>query len=306
MVEKCCNYAIIHKNETVNLRWFCSLEVAILNYKRILSVQDISCIGQCSLTVALPILAACGVETCVLPSAVLSSHTGGFKNPYIRDLTEDLSNIISHWQRENITFDGICTGYLGSIRQIDIVLEAFTLKADTGKIVVDPAMADHGKLYRGFDEAFVSAMRGLCLHADVLIPNISEACMLTGETYGAADSEVLVDKLHTLGIPNVVLTGVNGNSEDETGILVSEQGRKQYYFHPKTPKSYHGTGDIFAAAFMGSWMQDLSLFKAGKLAADFTSACIENTYRNPAHWYGVKFEPMLPQLANMIREVVKK
>lgn len=270
-------------------------------YKRILTIQDISCLGQCSLTVALPVLSACGVETCVLPSAVLSSHTGGFQNPHFRDLTDDMPAIAEHWIREGIGFDGILTGYLGSVRQIGYVEQIFrTLKNPSGKLVVDPAMADHGKLYKGFGENHVQAMKELCVQADVVIPNLTEACMLTDSPYEKTAPELAVQKLHELGVPNVVLTGVSQNPEN-TGILISRQGDAQYYEHRKLPKSYHGTGDMFAAAFMGAWMQDRSLFEAGKIAAEFTASAIAHTYENPAHWYGVKFEEALPELINMLK-----
>lgn len=272
-----------------------------MTYKRILTVQDISCVGQCSLTVALPILAACGLETCILPSAVLSSHTGGFQDPYFKDLTEVMPSIAAHWAREKISFDGICTGYLGSVRQISYVENIFdTLIAPGGKTVVDPAMADHGKLYKGFDQRHVEAMKALCAKADVVIPNMTEACMLTGLRYGDADPETAVMHLHEMGIRRVILTGVSQNA-DMTGILVSDQGQLRYHSHRKIPQSYHGTGDIFAAAFMGAWMQEKGLFEAGKIASEFTAACIENTYRNPAHWYGVKFEPVLPLLMDALK-----
>ncbi|MBO5480049.1 MAG: phosphomethylpyrimidine kinase, partial [Clostridia bacterium] len=139
--------------------------------KRILTIQDISCLGQCSLTVALPIISACGIETCVLPSAVLSTHTGGFSGYTFRDLTEDMPLIEKHWQKEKITFDAIYTGYLGSAKQIDYVKSIFkTCASETAKKIVDPAMADNGKLYIGFDAAFVEKMKELCAEADVLLP----------------------------------------------------------------------------------------------------------------------------------------
>lgn len=272
-----------------------------MSYQRILTIQDISCVGQCSLTVALPILSACGLETCVLPSAVLSSHTGGFQNPHIRDLTEDMPRIAEHWKREGITFDGISTGYLGSVRQIEYVKQILSsLTAPGGRIVVDPAMADHGKLYRGFDENFVGAMKRLCAGADVIIPNMTEACLLTDTPYRETGGEELAEKLHDLGTGRVIITGYS-RDPDSTGILVSDHGTMETYSHRKIPRSYHGTGDIFAAAFMGAWMRGKSLFEAGKIAADFTARCIENTYRNPAHWYGVKFETALPELLEAFR-----
>ena len=153
-------------------------------YSKILTVQDISCVGQCSLTVALPIISACGIETCVLPSAVLSTHTVGFSGYTFRDLTVDMPLIEAHWKREGIAFDAIYTGYLGSTEQIAFVASLFDgVLAEGGKKVVDPAMADNGKLYPGFDSAFVEAMKGLCAKADYLVPNITEAAFLTGLPY---------------------------------------------------------------------------------------------------------------------------
>ena len=296
----CCNLVVVWYNESKSKQKQKD-EGCKMAYKRNLTVQDISCLGQCSLTVALPILSACGVETCVLPSAVLSSHTGGFQNPHFRDLTNDMPLIAEHWQREGITFDGILTGYLGSVRQIDYVQQIFEkLIAQNGKKVVDPAMADHGKLYKGFGEDHVAAMKRLCLSADVVIPNMTEACMLTDSPFECTEPETAVKKLHELGIPNVMITGVSRDPE-QTGILVSENGNMHYYNHAKTQKSYHGTGDMFAAAFFGAWMQEKTLFEAGRIAADFTASCIRRTYENPAHWYGVKFEEALPELIQMLQ-----
>jgi pyridoxine kinase len=153
-------------------------------YKKILTIQDISCVGQCSLTVALPILSACGMETCILPSAVLSTHTAGFTDFTVRDLTEDIPAIAAHWRKENISFDAIYTGYLGSLTQIDYVREIFvTLKKEGGTIIVDPAMGDNGKLYPAFDLEYVNGMKNLVAVADVVVPNLTEACFLTGIEY---------------------------------------------------------------------------------------------------------------------------
>ena len=154
-----------------------------MSYKRILTIQDISCVGQCSLTVALPILSACGVETCVLPSAVLSTHTAGFSGYTFRDLTEDMPAIKDHWVKEGIAFDGVYTGYLGSTKQIDYVKEIIAATAKDGVAIIDPAMADNGKLYPGFDAAFVEEMKKLCATADYLLPNLTEACLLTDTEY---------------------------------------------------------------------------------------------------------------------------
>ena len=273
-------------------------------YKRILTVQDISCAGQCSMTVALPILSACGAETCVLPSAVLSTHTGGFGEVNFRDLTGDMPAIAAHWERADIRFDAITTGYLGSITQIQYVERILdTLMAPGGISVVDPAMADHGKLYRGFDEAYVKAMRRLCARGDILIPNLTEACMLTGEnwkeTFTQQELVRILEKLTALGAGCVLLTGVS-LEPGKTGIALWENGEFLHYSHEKTEKSYHGTGDIFAAAFVGALMQEKPRFEAAKIAADYTALCIRKTFENPAHWYGVKFETALPQLMKML------
>ncbi len=273
-------------------------------YQRILTVQDISCLGQCSMTVALPILSACGHETCVLPSAVLSTHTGGFGAVHKMDLTDDLPRIISHWEREKLSFDAISVGYLGSVEQIGMVRRILkTMRAPGGVAVVDPAMADHGKLYTGFDEVYVAQMKLLCAEADVIIPNLTEACLLTGTPYREEPDEVFVRDLITgLGelCPCVILTGI-GFAESETGVMVLQDGKLWHYAHPKAAQSYHGTGDIFAAAFVGAWQQEKTVEKAVQIAADFTVACIQKTAAAPAHWYGVKFEQALPLLIQMLQ-----
>lgn len=275
-------------------------------YRRILTIQDISCLGQCSMTVALPILSACGQETCILPSAVLSTHTGGFSMPNIRDLTEDLPPIQAHWQKENVTFDAIYTGYLGSTQQAAYVEAIFeTMTSPAGKIIVDPAMADHGVLYKGFDSAYVDAMRGLCRKADVLVPNLTEACLLTGCEYRESyDEDYIADvvaKVHALGISCVILTGVSYEA-GMTGVLISSEGGTHYYRHPKIARNYHGTGDIFASAFVGSWIGGKSMIEAAQIAADFVCRCIQNTVNDESHWYGVKFETALPYLIGRLGE----
>lgn len=268
-------------------------------YHRILTVQDISCLGQCSITVALPILSACGHETCILPSAVLSTHTGGFGMPHIKDLTDDFAGILDHWQDQKFTFDAVYTGYLGNTAHMDYVKRIFdTMLAPGGVRIVDPAMGDHGKLYTGFDEKYALAMRDLCASADVILPNVTEACFMTGTPYQQELDEeyvsALMGKLEKIA-PNVVLTGIGYNS-NETGVLVSQKGKRWHYVHEKIPKSFHGTGDVFASAFVGAWQQGKSMTDAVAIAADYTAKCIEKTWKEPAHWYGVKFEEVLPEL----------
>ena len=273
-------------------------------YKKILTIQDISCVGQCSLTVALPILSACGMETCILPSAVLSTHTAGFSGFTFRDLTDDMPAIQEHWKKENIKFKAIYTGYLGSIKQIGYVRDILkTMGTDDCVRVVDPAMADNGQLYSIFNQDYVEAMKVLCAEADILVPNITEACFLTDEEYKESYDEhyicTLVEKLKALGAKTVVLTGVSYES-GKTGVVVYENGKMEYYKHDKIAKGSHGTGDIYASAFVGALMNDKSVYEAAKIAADYTVKCIINTQGDADHWYGAKFETALGDLMKML------
>ncbi len=275
-----------------------------MEYKKILTIQDISCVGQCSLTVALPILSACGHETCILPSAVLSTHTAGFSGFTFRDLTDDIPAITAHWKKEGIAFEGIYTGYLGSTKQVAYVKEILdTMGTSSAVRVVDPAFADNGKLYPIFDDVYVAAMRTLCPSADVLVPNITEACFLAGVEYKESYDEEyilrLLEALSSLGCSTIVLTGVS-YAPDKTGVVVYEDGKLSYYEHRKIAKGCHGTGDVYASAFMGALMQGKTLVEAAKIAADYTVLCIEKTQGDPTHWYGVKFETALADLMKML------
>ena len=274
--------------------------------KRLLSIQDISCVGQCSLTVALPIISACGIETCVLPSAVLSTHTGGFKGFTFRDLTDDIPLIEKHWQSEGIKFDAFYTGYLGSPKQIAHVISLFNSSANEGALrIVDPAMADNGTLYCGFTNEFPKEMLKLCVAADYIIPNITEACLMTDTEFRTEYDESyihgLIKKLTDCGVKNIILSGVSYNSET-TGIAVFENGEYSYYSHKKLPKGSHGTGDVYASVFAGAMMRGKSAKDASRIAADFTLEAIEFTQTNyPDHQYGVHFEPLLHKLEGFLK-----
>lgn len=276
-----------------------------MKYNRILTIQDISCLGQCSMTVALPILSACGQETCIIPSAVLSTHTGGFQKPHIRDISMDIPAIGAHWGREGVTFDAIYTGYLGTTEQIADVARVFdTLLKPGGRIIVDPAMADHGKLYSGFDMDYARAMGELCKKADVILPNLTESCLLTGmpfrESYDEAYIDAVLSKLHEMGMKTVVLTGVSFCPE-ETGVMLSDGTKRYYYRHKKRSRSYHGTGDIYASAFVGSWLGGKTMEQAVAIAADYACECIQATISDENHWYGTKFEAVLYKLIEMLK-----
>lgn len=269
-------------------------------YKRLLTIQDISCFGQCSLTVALPILSACGLETVILPSAVLSTHTMGFSGFTVRDLTDDMPAIAAHWKKEGISFDAIYTGYLGSAKQIDYVKDMIKNLLREGAVkVIDPAMADGGKLYPAFDMAFVQEMKKLCAVADYVLPNITEACFLTGieykENYDEAYVKSLVKGLLDLGAKNVVLTGV-GYKASETGVVVSDGKSWKHYVHRKIAKGCHGTGDVYASAFTGALLRGHSAYDSAVIAADYVVDCIEVTQQDKDHTYGVEFERTIPQL----------
>ncbi len=275
--------------------------------KRVLTIQDISCLGQCSLTVALPIISACGVETIILPSAVLSTHTGGFTGYTFRDLTDDIPDIMNHWVKENQKFDCIYTGYLGSIRQIDYVGDLMERVLTDGALkIVDPAMADNGTLYYGFDQEFVKNMAGLCKKADIVLPNITEAAFMTGISYkedGHDEAYIrqLLCGIRELGAKKAVLKGIS-YEPGRIGVAYYDcvTDDLQYYFTEKIEKSSHGTGDCYAAAFTGALMQGKSEYESAKIAADFVVESIKKTIDDENHWYGVKFEKALPMLVNEV------
>lgn len=275
--------------------------------KRIITVQDISCVGKCSLTVALPVISAMGVETCVLPTAVLSTHTA-FKGFTFRDLTADISNITVHWKQEKIGFDAIYTGYLGSFEQIELM---HSLIADFGggstRVIVDPCMGDNGALYSGFTPDFAKAMAGLCAKAEVIVPNLTEASFLLGIPYVASGYtkeyiEDLLRKLAGLGSRRVVLKGVSFDDKKIGIVSYDSQNQKiNWYFHERMPQSFHGTGDIFASVLTGALVRGFELQDACRLAADFVVEAIRATLSHKDYnWYGVDFEAAIPMLVNRL------
>lgn len=275
--------------------------------KRIVTIQDVSCVGKCSLTVALPVLSVMGVETAVIPTAVLSAHSV-FPNFTFRDLTSEILPVANHWYDQNLRFDAIYTGYLSSREQIDEVSAAMdTIAAPETLVFVDPAMADQGRLYKGFDESFAVKMAELCRRADYIDPNVTEACFLTGiayqEEYGETYIDCLLRELKALCPGTVILTGVRLR-KGETGIVsMSPDGERYQYFHETIPGQFHGTGDVFSSVVVGALMRGLSLPKALRLAADFTYECIRCTETDPEkRWYGVSFELALPNLLQKLAD----
>ena len=274
-----------------------------MTYKRILTIQDISCVGQCSMTVALPILSACGHETCILPTALLSTHTGGFGKPAVVHFDGILEEIRKHWQENDITFDAILVGYLGSVEAVKATEKIMnTMLSPDGITIVDPAFADHGKRYSGLTDEYAREMEKLCGHADIILPNVTEAAMFAGMPYrDCPDEGYITELLDAMNHPCVILTGT-GYEPSMTGVTIRE-GEKQYlYTHHRIGKNCHGTGDMFAACFTGALMQGKSKEESVRIAADFVCRAIENTVREPVHWYGVKFETALPDLIQQLQK----
>lgn len=273
--------------------------------KRIITLQDISCVGRCSITVALPVISAMGVECGILPTAVLSTHTM-FKTFTCKDLSDQISPIADAWEKEQITFDGIYTGYLASAEQCGQVCRFFDRFATSENLVlVDPAMADNGKLYSAFDESFPAAMAKVCAKADIILPNITEAALLTGMPYKTEYDEnyihELLEKLLQLGCKTAVLTGVSYDPEHLGIVYLNRDGQSFSYFTRRCATSYHGTGDLYSSTVLGGLMRGLSLGDSLSLAADFVVACIEATARSSnARWYGVEFESQIPALCEML------
>ena len=275
--------------------------------KRVVTIQDISCLGKCSLTVALPIISVFGVETCVIPTAVLSTHTM-FKNFTFRDLTCDMRPILKHWQDEKFEFNAIYTGYLGSYEQINLVKEYFTaLKTENCVTVVDPVMADNGKLYPGFTIDFAKEMATLCAMADYIVPNLTEACIMLDKEYiekgySREYIEDILISLANLGAKTAILTGVSFE-DGKTGVMGYDTNTKEFfeYYHNRVDASYHGTGDIFSSTFVGALTKGKNVLDALKVACDYTAKCVEITVNNPnSVKYGVEFENAIPYLVKKL------
>ena len=270
--------------------------------KRLLTVQDISCLGKCSLTIALPVISALGVETVILPTAVLSTHTM-FKNFTCKDLSDQIRPITEHWKNENVKFDAIYTGYLGTAEEIDDMKEVFkTFKGGNTFVFVDPVMADNGRLYPAFDLAYAKKNAELCAAADIIVPNITEAAFMTDteyrEEYGMDYVKELLSKLSQICRGICVLTGVS-LGPGMTGVMGYDGKTKEYYTYQnrRINASYHGTGDLFSSVFVGQMLKGKDWRDAARIAADYTAHTIEVTLQNPKKpWYGVDFEATIPDL----------
>ena len=276
---------------------------------KILTIQDISCYGQCSITVALPVISAFGIETAVLPSAVLSTHTSGFTDFTVRDLTEDLPEIRKHWEKEGISFDAIYTGFIASQEQLDYIKDIIDSRLnDNGLVFVDPAMADHGEFYNGFDQEFADAMGELCKLGDYILPNTTEACYILHkpwkETFSKEEMVEMAKELAQFTKRYVILKGYE-NDNDEMGMIVldKQENTIDIVYNDKVNYVSHGTGDVFASSFVGSVMLGKSPTSAAKVAGEFTKIAIEKTIGDETHTYGVKFEQAIPELYDLLKTI---
>ena len=280
-----------------------------MKQKRVLSVQDISCFGKCSNTVALPVLSAADIETVILPTALLSTHTGGFQNYTFLDLTEEMHRILSHFRSLDMRFDALYTGYFGSAAQLsDVASFRSELLAEDGFVLVDPVMGDGGKLYSIYDNAFVCAMREFCREADLITPNVTEAGLLadipySGDSYDPDRMTAILDKIGTLHCRRAVITGVRFGDTD-IGVVCRdyEAGETFTLSAPRSDAPLHGTGDVFASALLAYLMNGFEMREALRKTVRFVSAAIRDTEAElESHWYGLKFEGCLGTLSDDIR-----
>lgn len=273
--------------------------------KKIAAINDISCIGKCSLTVALPILSCAGFEACPVPTAVLSTHTGDFTGFTFHDLTNQLQPIANHWKTLDLSFDAVYSGYLGSFSQLDFAANFIDSYKQNAVILVDPVMGDHGRLYSGFDKSFAKGMTRLCKKADIIVPNITEACYMTDteymeEVHTVEYIEGLLQKLSLITDGDIVLTGVS-LCEGQIGAACMHKGEISYVSSEKLEVAFHGTGDVFASVLLAALMRDFPLDKATKTAVDFVVLCIKKTAELVGNkHYGVNFELCMRELLNML------
>ncbi len=270
--------------------------------KSVAAIHDISGFGRCSLTVALPLLSAAGIQTSVIPTAVLSTCTGEFKGNTFHDLTRDIEPIAEHWKREGLEFDAIYTGYLCSASQVYSVISAIEhIRNEKTMLLVDPVMGDNGRLYSGFSVSFTGYMLRLCQKATVITPNITEAALLSGMPYmdGICTEEYIEKLLHTLferTHAKIVLTGVSLEKK-KIGVAIFDGEEITYCFTDKQPVSFHSTGDVFASVLTGAVLNGRSLKAAAQLAVNFTAGCIKQTLQDKANpKFGVNFENQIPNL----------
>ena len=277
-----------------------------MKQKRLVTIQDLSCFGKCSLTVALPVISALGTETVVLPTAVLSTHTGEFENYTFHPLHNEFKGITGHWERLGIEFDAIYIGYIGSNELIVAVSDFIDrFKKENTVVFIDPAMADNGKFYSGLDEDYAKNLRNLCKKADIISPNMTEAMILSGnapENYKSIpDAKEVAEKLSDI-CDNIIITGVHNENTISTISYDTQTSTLFSADKPLYDGVFYGSGDLFASAFIGMYLQGASLSEATKNASDFVNDCIIKTLdERDKYWYGLKFEQSLSILTDYIK-----
>ncbi len=276
--------------------------------KKIALINDLSCIGRCSLTAAMPIISACGFESVPLPTGIFSAHSE-FDGFVRTDLTDKLDDIFNHWKALDIRFDCIYSGYLASYEQAECVRRFFMdfKKSDT-LTIVDPVMGDNGKFYSGIDGTFISEMRFLCSMADIIVPNVTEAQLLTGKeptsgTHTLDEIKDLLFNLRNIGARQIVITGVDfGDEQIGCAVYDSISGNANLFFTPKVEGRFPGTGDVFAAALTSAVMSGKQFTDAVQIAMGFTCKCVEYTDKmETEHKYGLCFEPKIAELIKAVK-----
>lgn len=271
---------------------------------RVAAIHDMSGFGRCSLTVAIPILSAMGVQCCPLPTAFLSTHTGGFEGFTFLDMTDEMPRVAAHWKRLDLHFHALYSGFLGSERQIGIVEDFIRdFRGDGTIVVVDPVMGDHGKVYQTYTPAMCAGTAHLAAQADVITPNLTEAALLLGIPYedlpaGTDGCREIVEKLSLEGTRSVVLTGAAAG-ENSTGAVCFDAADSRVHTvqTDRVPREFHGTGDVFASVLTGALVQGASLTEAARAAVDFVKLCAERTAAQGLPMReGVDFEPLLGTL----------
>lgn len=274
---------------------------------RVTAIHDLSGFGRCSLTVAIPILSAMGVQCCPLPTAFLSTHTGGFEGFTFLDMTDEMPRVARHWRELGLQFDAVYSGFLGSEQQIGVVEDFIRTFRGDGVVVVDPVMGDGGAVYRTYTPAMCSGMAHLAEQADVITPNLTEAALLLDIPYGelptgAEGYRAIVERLSLEGRRSVVLTGASLEPGGTGAICFdASTGRTEAIQTRRVDRDFHGTGDVFSSVLTGALVQGAPLTEAVRTAVEFVRACAERTAAMDLPMReGVDFEPLLGLLARPV------
>lgn len=269
------------------------------------AIHDLSGFGRCSLTIVLPVLSAMGVQCCPMPTACLSTHTGGFTGNTFFDLTDALRGAMDHYRQLHLRFDAVYTGFMGSPRQLTLSADFLRWARAGGALaVVDPVMGDNGRLYRTYTPEMCAGMAALAAEADVIVPNRTEAALLLDVPYdslGQSREEIerTAEALGLHGRRSVVLTGVS-LTPGQTGAACFDRDTRTVSFVQRdfVGRAFHGTGDLFASVLTGALVQGAALTEAAEQAAEFVRSCAAHTApQDLPPREGIDFEPLLGRLA---------